>query len=241
MSPTASKEVPVFTFALLLIVTVTTAAIVRHLSESGRLRTRLDKGVGVRIVLELGTVAPTSVPTRENSMRPPREMPDDARSARFNTTLAGRIDERESKATTRVLDSVRPARRAGRDGAGEEKTVVPSPPRQRRPASTVGHRDTPTVAPVLMLATPNGGACKVVGTVVIGRDRDADLPIDDPSVSKRHARVAREGTVVRLLDLGSTNGTFLNGTLVRDALLEIGDTVQLGHTAEVRVVAETVA
>ncbi len=56
--------------------------------------------------------------------------------------------------------------------------------------------------------------------VVIGRSPDALLRIDDPSVSGHHCAIARQGRRFMLKDLGSTNGTRLNGVRV--------DTYQLG-------------
>ena len=49
------------------------------------------------------------------------------------------------------------------------------------------------------------------GEVIIGRGAEADLRIDTPSVSRRHARLIVESESVRLSDLGSRNGTRVNG------------------------------
>jgi pSer/pThr/pTyr-binding forkhead associated (FHA) protein len=65
--------------------------------------------------------------------------------------------------------------------------------------------------------------------ILIGRDPDANLVIADGFVSSRHARVdpSERGPVLK--DLGSTNGTVLNGKrLERPAVLSRGDTVELG-------------
>jgi diguanylate cyclase (GGDEF)-like protein len=66
--------------------------------------------------------------------------------------------------------------------------------------------------------------------LIIGRGPAADLRIDDPVLSRRHARVARdaEGDVY-VEDLGSTNGTLVRGRAVTVATLESGDYVQLGE------------
>jgi diguanylate cyclase (GGDEF)-like protein len=65
--------------------------------------------------------------------------------------------------------------------------------------------------------------------VILGRARDVTLSIDDPSISRRHARIFQtDGGRHLLEDLGSTNGTFVNGRVVCRVALESGDRIQLG-------------
>jgi ABC-type multidrug transport system ATPase subunit/pSer/pThr/pTyr-binding forkhead associated (FHA) protein len=67
--------------------------------------------------------------------------------------------------------------------------------------------------------------------IVIGRDAGADLQIDSPGISRKHARITQEGNLYTLEDLNSTNGTFLNGELLtQPARLRNGDQVGLGQT-----------
>jgi pSer/pThr/pTyr-binding forkhead associated (FHA) protein len=68
--------------------------------------------------------------------------------------------------------------------------------------------------------------------LVIGRSADADLPLADPEASRRHARLALVRGVVYLADLGSSNGTFLNGKALTDESIELrpGDDVDVGNT-----------
>jgi predicted component of type VI protein secretion system len=64
---------------------------------------------------------------------------------------------------------------------------------------------------------------------VIGRREDCDLRIPLHDVSRKHARLVREGDQLRIEDLGSSNGTHLNGQRIeRDAVLQAGDSVQVG-------------
>jgi pSer/pThr/pTyr-binding forkhead associated (FHA) protein len=64
---------------------------------------------------------------------------------------------------------------------------------------------------------------------VIGRREDCDLRIPLGEVSRKHCRIVRDGDSLRLEDLGSSNGTFLNGTRVeREAVLNPGDSIQVG-------------
>lgn len=62
----------------------------------------------------------------------------------------------------------------------------------------------------------------------VGRLADNALQIDDGSVSSRHAEIESEAGAYHLHDLGSTNGTFVNGEQVTDAVLRHGDEVRFG-------------
>jgi pSer/pThr/pTyr-binding forkhead associated (FHA) protein len=63
---------------------------------------------------------------------------------------------------------------------------------------------------------------------VIGRREDCDLRIPLGEVSRKHCRILRDGDSLKLEDLGSSNGTFLNGQRVQEAVLSPGDTIQVG-------------
>ena len=68
------------------------------------------------------------------------------------------------------------------------------------------------------------------GSVLVGRDAGADVPLGDPSVSRTHAAVLRWESGWTLLDLGSRDGTTLNGRVVTDGTpLRPGDVVRCGH------------
>lgn len=74
-----------------------------------------------------------------------------------------------------------------------------------------------------------GVALPVTAPVVIGRSPGADIVIGDDFVSGRHARVSPIGAEVVLEDLGSTNGTLLNGARIAGAqTLRPGDTIEIG-------------
>lgn len=63
---------------------------------------------------------------------------------------------------------------------------------------------------------------------VLGRGSEADLWIEDPGVSRRHAYILREGDSYVLVDEGSMNGTFVRGEQVKRCALASGDRIQLG-------------
>jgi EAL domain-containing protein (putative c-di-GMP-specific phosphodiesterase class I) len=71
----------------------------------------------------------------------------------------------------------------------------------------------------------------------VGRSKTADYTIFSTQVSKQHAEILLEGTLFRVRDLGSTNGTFLNGQRVTDAMLSSGDILHFAHR-EFRFVRE---
>jgi DNA-binding NtrC family response regulator len=66
--------------------------------------------------------------------------------------------------------------------------------------------------------------------MVIGKGPTADILISDPTVSKRHAEIRRTPSGVQLIDLGSRNGTKVNGIAVHGALLDTGVTVTVGRS-----------
>jgi adenylate cyclase len=68
-------------------------------------------------------------------------------------------------------------------------------------------------------------------TLVVGRALNSDIPVFDPTISRRHAELTAgaEGVLVR--DLGSSNGTFVNGAAITDANAVPGDVVTFGKVA----------
>ncbi len=76
-----------------------------------------------------------------------------------------------------------------------------------------------------------GDAIEVGGSATLGRSGSVDIPLEDPFASSRHARITREGPVVVLEDLGSTNGTYLNGEPLRGPQpLHPGDRIRIGDS-----------
>ncbi|GIF58588.1 FhaA domain-containing protein [Asanoa iriomotensis] len=69
-----------------------------------------------------------------------------------------------------------------------------------------------------------------MGSTVIGRGDQANLRLPDVGISRRHARLDFDGAQVVLTDLGSTNGTMVNGQRVSAVALNPGDMIQLGTT-----------
>lgn len=71
----------------------------------------------------------------------------------------------------------------------------------------------------------------ILGPVVVGRSPSSDIVVDEPYVSATHARFTLQGPALVLEDLGSTNGTMVNGHLIgQPVTLRDGDEVQIGDT-----------
>ena len=64
--------------------------------------------------------------------------------------------------------------------------------------------------------------------VTVGRGAGNDIMIDNPAISSRHAKILREKDFIVLEDLGSTNGTFVNGEKIRKAVINSTDNITMG-------------
>lgn len=87
--------------------------------------------------------------------------------------------------------------------------------------------------PRAALVVHHGEAVKSVpiadgGSLVVGRAAPADVVVEDPSLSRRHARFTRIPAGLKVEDLGSTNGTHLGGARIDVATLAPGEAVSLG-------------
>jgi diguanylate cyclase (GGDEF)-like protein len=83
---------------------------------------------------------------------------------------------------------------------------------------------------VLVLSGPRLGHRVVLGDtpIDVGRGSNAGLILDADSVSRRHARVERFGSGHKIVDLGSTNGTYVNGLRIKEQILKDGDRIGIG-------------
>ncbi|MEO6742035.1 MAG: FHA domain-containing protein [Chthoniobacteraceae bacterium] len=89
--------------------------------------------------------------------------------------------------------------------------------------------------PKLQIVRPDGSSTDheiTEETLTIGRAPDNIFPIDDVSVSSHHAQIAPSAGIFLLKDLGSTNGTMVNGTDLQpetEYTLKAGDRIRFGH------------
>jgi DNA-binding NtrC family response regulator len=93
---------------------------------------------------------------------------------------------------------------------------------------------------VLHVLGPNAAAHRPVALgarpITIGAHRSCDLVVEDPQVSRKHAELAAAPEGVRIRDLGSTNGTWWQGSRVGEVVVPGGATVRFGETP-VRIAA----
>jgi hypothetical protein len=93
--------------------------------------------------------------------------------------------------------------------------------------------------PVLDVAGKRHALTK--GRTVIGRGSEADITVDDPGISRKHVEILWDGTRGQANDLGSTNGSKLNGQPLKSALLEPDSVIDIGRTRIVfRVLAQSI-
>ncbi|GAA1933057.1 FHA domain-containing protein [Kitasatospora viridis] len=115
------------------------------------------------------------------------------------------------------------------DGPEVELTVTPPPPR----ATKVAARPTALTAITGSYRPPTSvyRLAEQVRTVRIGRSHDNDLVVDDLAVSRHHAELRTGPTgAYEIADLGSHNGTYLNGSAVQRATIGPGDLLGIGHS-----------
>lgn len=92
-------------------------------------------------------------------------------------------------------------------------------------------------APVLEIAGTRHALTR--SRTVIGRGTDADITLDDTGTSRKHIEILWDGTRAQVSDLGSTNGSKLNGQPVTKALLQPDSVIEIGRTRIVfRVLAQ---
>jgi len=84
----------------------------------------------------------------------------------------------------------------------------------------------------LIIIDPEGNEQSILlseGTMRIGRDKENDLMLDDPSVSTFHSEIIFSGSTITLKDLGSTNGTRINGERITESIATDGDLLRFGN------------
>jgi Protein of unknown function (DUF3662)/FHA domain len=166
--------------------------------------------------------------TGQERVARPRPQPDAGRAPGPAAAGAGVAGVAASAAAAPVV--------AGRSGpppaAGDEddattnrNPVLPAAPRPKR----VNPADRPWL-------DVDGERYPLMGAItILGRDDSADIILDDPGISRRHSelRVTTDGPhfVTAIRDLGSTNGTYVNGERVTSEHLEDGDRVTVGRTS----------
>jgi hypothetical protein len=122
-------------------------------------------------------------------------------------------------------------------GERDEKPVASQLP-DPSPAAPVPAVPVPTDGPTTFPVPPGPPAVFVQGhryeltgeVAVIGRGAEADVVVDDAGVSRRHAELHLKDGKARVVDLGSTNGTYVNGERISVAELADGSTITVGRS-----------
>ena len=112
----------------------------------------------------------------------------------------------------------------GVDGDGRDGRRAPGGPDLRAGVD-------PRLEVVVATGHESGARLRVGDGATLGRSNGADIIVDDPFASSAHARIFQRGQFMFIEDMGSTNGTFLNGRqLRRPEQLKVADTVRIGDT-----------
>jgi pSer/pThr/pTyr-binding forkhead associated (FHA) protein len=128
------------------------------------------------------------------------------------------------------------ARSAMRDMTRHEETVPAEPVEPARPGRDQRGRGLqagvqPRLEVVAAMGHEPGTVFDLSEGATMGRSDSADILVNDPFASSAHARVFQRGEFMYIEDMGSTNGTYLNGRQLRTAeRLKMADTIRIGDS-----------
>lgn len=128
------------------------------------------------------------------------------------------------------LDTIKFTLKPDRDDSisGDVPGRVTPPPAAPADATDTATRTRQLPPRVVLRGVSGGYFGKIVpvrGRLLIGRGSDCGLILDEPEMSRHHAAIENVGDGIYLRDLGSANGTYVNGVLVRDAVLHTDDQI----------------
>ena len=134
-----------------------------------------------------------------------------------------------------ALKDMRGGGGGGAGGVPIKGAAIPADATGLYSASALGSADIGNRAPKLVVERASGHDPGMIydldGDLVLGRGDRAEIRLEDPFASSRHARVYEQGNIVVIEDLGSTNGTYLNEELLQSARpLHPGDRVRIGDS-----------
>jgi hypothetical protein len=162
----------------------------------------------------------------------------------METWLQEVVDDRGFTTIDRIRVQIESSESAPRRAVGVSATTVDRPPALKpEPAAVQETRlfqiaRQPSGKRLLTLKFEQGrhaGSEFVIRkqSITVGRSLENDLVLDSPDVSRRHARLDAAGASMMLTDLGSTNGTKVNGRTVRTRAIAVGDEVTFGLSTAV--------
>ena len=130
-----------------------------------------------------------------------------------------------------VRSAMRDLARYGGSAAAAEPVEVPGPARRERGTPDLRAGVSPRLEVVAAMGHEPGTTFDVGDGATFGRTGGADIRVDDPFASSAHARIFDRGGFMYVEDMGSTNGTYLNGRQLKTAeRLSMGDTIRIGDS-----------
>jgi FHA domain len=130
-----------------------------------------------------------------------------------------------------VRSAMRDLARYGAPAAAAEPVDVPGPRRRERSTPDLRAGVSPRLQVVAAMGHEPGTTFDVGEGTTFGRSDGADIRVDDPFASSAHARIFQRGEFMYLEDMGSTNGTYLNGRQVKSPeRLKMADTIRIGDS-----------
>jgi FHA domain-containing protein len=130
-----------------------------------------------------------------------------------------------------VRSAMRDLARYGGSAAAAEPVEVPGPGRRERGTPDLRAGVSPRLEVVAAMGHEPGTTFDVGEGATFGRTGGADIRVDDPFASSAHARIFDRGGFMYVEDMGSTNGTYLNGRQLKTAeRLSMGDTIRIGDS-----------
>jgi|SRR5512132_1388573 hypothetical protein len=130
-----------------------------------------------------------------------------------------------------VRSAMRDLARYGGSAAAAEPVETPGPTRRERRDPGMRAGVSPRLHVVAALGHEPGTTFDVGEGATFGRSDGADIRVDDPFASSAHARIFDRSGFMYLEDMGSTNGTYLNGRQVKTAeRLKMADTIRIGDS-----------
>ncbi len=119
----------------------------------------------------------------------------------------------------------------GTEAAAAEPIEPPSPRRRQSSVPDLRAGVAPRLVVVAAMGYEPGTTFDLNGGATMGRSDNAEIRVDDPFASSAHARIFPRGDFMYVEDMGSTNGTYLNGRQLRTAeRLKVADVIRIGDS-----------
>jgi hypothetical protein len=130
-----------------------------------------------------------------------------------------------------VRSAMKDLSRAGPGAAAAEPVDPPNPRRRSPPLPDLRAGVEPRLEVIAAMGHQPGTNLDVGEGATMGRSDGAEIRVDDPFASSAHARIFQRGDFMYVEDMGSTNGTYLNGRQIRTPeRLKVADVIRIGDS-----------